>query len=333
MVIDIFLTWVDGSDQNWLNEKNKYAMETVVQKEVNGSERYRSWDNLQYLFRGIETCIPWVNKVFLVTCGQIPSFLNIDHPKLRLVNHKDYIPEKYLPTFNSNTIEMNLFRLDDLSENFILFNDDTFPISPIPETYFFKNDTVCDEAIERIIGNVKKRDYAYVMLNNAWIINKYFNKRKVKRENFWKWYYPGYGKQLFRNVVMNYFHDFEGLRNPHEPFAMKKSTFKKLWELETEILDQASKNRFRNYTDVTQYIARYWQIFEGNFYPRLHQGRAWLVNDNNYKNVISCIKEQKYPLICIDEDTEEKFSNYEVAKKEINLALAELFPYKSSFEL
>lgn len=332
-MIDIFLPWVDGTDENWLHEREQYKLETAIQREANGIERYRSWDNLQYVFRGIENCMPWVNKIFFVTCGQVPPFLNTQHPKLRLVNHKDYIPEKYLPTFNSNTIEMNLFRIEELSENFILFNDDLFPISPIKEDYFFKNDKVCDEAIEAIIGRAWI-NMAHNMVNHAWIINKYFDKKKIKRENFWKWYSPRYGvKNILRNVSMNYFYAFEGLRNPHEAFAMKKSTFKTLWDLEPEMLDVGSQNKFRNITDITQYLARYWQVFEGDFYPRMHQGRYTMVTDNNYKEIASYIRGKKYPIICINDKRGEKLHAYEEAKAEINAAFAEIFPKKSSFEL
>ena len=58
--IDIILPWVNGDDPAWQREKNKYD------KEQNSSSvRYQSWDNLQYVFRGIEKYMPWVHKVFL----------------------------------------------------------------------------------------------------------------------------------------------------------------------------------------------------------------------------------------------------------------------------
>ncbi len=332
MAIDIFLTWVDGNDEEWLKLQDSYELKSSIQKKANGIERYRAWDNLQYVFRGIEKYMPWVDKIFFVTCGHIPGFLNVNHPKLRLVTHKDYIPEKYLPTFNSNTIEMNLFRIEELSEDFILFNDDMFPLSPIKEEYYFKNNKVCDEAIERIIGGGILY-FNYNMLNNSWIINKYFDKKKVRKENFFKWYYPGYGKGLWRNFIMSYFRDFEGLKNPHEPFAMKKSVFKKIWDLEPQMLDEASCNKFRNVSDITQYLIRYWQIFEGDFYPRVHKGTVWAVNDNNYRDLASTIRERKYPLISYDEKIGVKLTRFEEAKAEINAAFQEIFPDKSSFEI
>jgi hypothetical protein len=59
----------------------------------------------------VEKYAPWVNRVFFITCGQCPPWLNRNHPKLRLVDHKDFIPLEYLPTFNSMTIELNLHRI------------------------------------------------------------------------------------------------------------------------------------------------------------------------------------------------------------------------------
>lgn len=62
-----------------------------------------------------------------MTNGQVPEFLNHNNPKITLIKHSDYMPEKYLPTFNSNVIELNYHRITELSDNFVLFNDDCYP--------------------------------------------------------------------------------------------------------------------------------------------------------------------------------------------------------------
>ena len=131
--IDIVILWVDGNDPKWLKEKNKYS-EIKGDSNIN---RFRDWDNLQYLFRGIEKYATWVNKVYFITWGHLPKWLNTNHEKLVIVNHKDYIPKEYLPTFNSNVIEMNLHRIEGLSEKFIIFNDDLFLLKKtIPEDFY-----------------------------------------------------------------------------------------------------------------------------------------------------------------------------------------------------
>ena len=72
--IDFVMIWVDGNDPEWQKEKNKY--DSSDEKGDNTIVRYRSWDNLQYWFRGIEKFAPWVNKVHFVTWGHLPPWLN-----------------------------------------------------------------------------------------------------------------------------------------------------------------------------------------------------------------------------------------------------------------
>ena len=98
--MDFVLIWVDGGDAEWQKEKAKYSGTPVG----DAAARFRDWGLLKYWFRGVEKFAPWVDKVHFVTCGHTPEWLNLDHPKINFVKHSEYIPEKYLPTFNSHTI-------------------------------------------------------------------------------------------------------------------------------------------------------------------------------------------------------------------------------------
>ena len=112
--IDFVITWVDGNDLEWKREKVARLGHTDMDISVNADdrkERYRDWDNLRYWFRGVEKYAPWVHKIYFVTCGQKPDWLNENHDKLVLVNHEDYIPHEYLPTFSANPIELNFHRI------------------------------------------------------------------------------------------------------------------------------------------------------------------------------------------------------------------------------
>ena len=332
--IDIVIPWVDDKDLLWKKEKEEYRKKVLPNEKVNSHIRFQSWDNLKFWFRTVENFMPWINRIFFITWGHIPSFLNENHSKVRIIKHEDYIPKQYLPTFNSNTIEMNYYRISELSENFIVFNDDCFPLQPIKEEYYFKNNMVCDEAIESpIMPLIKDDGYKYfctVQFNNLRIINKHFKKREVQKE-FWKWFHPRYGSLLKRNIGLHYWYNFVGFRDPHMPNAMKKSTLKNLWEIEPEILDIASKNHFRDdKSDVSQYLARYWQLCLGEFYPRRTEGKYSDVTIDNYKSVADAIRQQKYKFIVINENCTCK--EFEVIKEEINSAFEEILPNRSSFE-
>lgn len=329
--IDIVIPWVDEKDSEWQKSKAKY--ETGYGFEASNM-RFQCWDNLHLWFRAIEVCLPWYNRIFLITCGHVPVFLNTDHERLRLVRHDEYIPAQYLPTFNSNTIEMNLHRIQELSENFILFSDDVFPLLPIDEEYYFRDDLVCDEAVENIItttsfGAVSKAT-RYAQVNNMFIINKYFKKREVQKRNWEKWYCEDYGDRLERTRACAYWYDFPGFYDPHMANAMKKSMLAHLWEIEPEALDKGSKDRFRGASDVTQYLIRYWQLCTGKFYPRRTQGKVYFPAIDTYQDVVDAIHKQLYPMISFNENcTPDEFT---VMKEAINAALESLFPQRSSFE-
>ena len=332
--IDIVLPWVDDSDSTWraLKEKNEIKLRGSLFESSN--VRFQNWDNLNIWFRAVEKNMPWVHKIFLITFGHLPEFLVEDHPKLEIVRHEDYIPEEYLPTFNSNTIEMNLHRIKKLSENFILFNDDMFPMHYTEEEYYFKNDQVCDEAVENIITTTSfgavSNVIRYSQVNNMFIINKYFKKREVQKKNWDKWYCEDYEDRLERTKSLAYWYDFPGFYDPHLPSAMKKTVLSKLWELEYDALHAGSKNRFRGYSDVTQYLIRYWQLCEGDFYPRKTRGKVFFFGWDTYKDVIKEIDSNLHPMICLNENCTSK--QFQIIKKEINNALLKKFPNKSSFE-
>ena len=327
--IDIVIPWVDGNDTQWRKLKKQYELQRPFSDEEDSNIRYESWD-LKYWFRAVEKFMPWVHKIFFVTWGHLPDFLNVSNPKLRIVKHDEYIPSDYLPTFNSNTIEMNFFRISDLSENFILFNDDTIPLRAIDESYYFRGNIPCDEAVEAHIFVDQNRWYAYLHVNLIMMINKHFRKREVQEKFHDKWFSPEYGDLLERTKSLSYWYDFCGIRDPHLPVAYRKNTFEEIWTIEHDELDKASRNRFRDYSDYSHYLARYWRLCEGEFIPRRTEGKAFVFDINNYDEVVNSIKTQKYPVICMNENcTSEEFIKI---KQEISKAFQLILPEKSSFE-
>ena len=175
-VIDFVITWVDGSDPIWFQEKQKIFKKAVGAVDTDDrSERYRDWGILKYLFRSIEKFAPWVNNVYFVTCGHLPEWLNTECSKLQIVSHKDFIPQKYLPTFNSHPIEWNFHRIKNLSEHFVYFNDDIFLLQPIEPTDFFRDGKPVDMlALQPDVANVEDTVMPYIYLNNTMLLAKYY---------------------------------------------------------------------------------------------------------------------------------------------------------------
>lgn len=325
--IDFVIPWVDGSDPKWIKEKNFYYGRMAA-GEDGRNIRFRDWDTLKYWFRGVEKFAPWVNKIHFITWGHLPSWLDMEHPKLHIVNHKDYIPEEYLPTFSSHTIELNMHRIHELSEQFVYFNDDIFILKPLKEEDFFVNGLPCDLCVANAI-TPRLGEFSSILLQTTSYINKHFDKKQNIKRNFKKWFSPKYGKLLIRNLCLTPWTYYTGFYNPHLAVAYNKSTLELVWREEPEILHETCSHRFRNDSDVNQYIFRYWRLCEGEFVPHKIMGSYANMGADNTK-IINTIRRQSVKLYCInDKDNEAEF---ETERKKLQEAFESIFPEKSRFE-
>ncbi len=73
--------------------------------------RYADYEQLRYSLRSLEKYAPWVRNVFIVTSGQIPYWLDLDNPRIKIVTHDEIFENKsHLPTFSSPAIEANIHK-------------------------------------------------------------------------------------------------------------------------------------------------------------------------------------------------------------------------------
>ncbi len=140
--IDIVVLWID------MNDKNIQVLFNSVYQSVKpyrsylynsiSPNRFRDFNQLKYLLRSIEeNATGWARRIFLVTNNQVPSYLNISHPRIRVVNHGQLLkymnmtPSKY-PLFNSIAIQSMVHNIPTLSSPFYLFDDDIFIRKNLP---------------------------------------------------------------------------------------------------------------------------------------------------------------------------------------------------------
>lgn len=323
--IDIVITWVDGSDPEWLKEKSKFFPD---KKQIGSFEDKRFEDNslLKYLFRSIEENAPWVNNVFFVTCGHYPEWLNLSCPNLKFVKHSEFIPMEYLPTFNSNSIILNLHRIPGLSEKFIYFNDDFFLLNKTEPKVFFRKDKPCYMAVEDITVATTNDVFWHMMMNNVRIINKNFNKKECKKHHYSKWINLKYGfKNNFKNISLSKFSKFAGFYDSHLPSPYLKSTFEEVWEKNFEDLNDTCLNKFRTNNDLTEWTMKYWAYAKGNFAP-INTDKLGVYTSEGSKNAAKIIVNKKYKLLCINDD-----GNNSQLKNIID-AFEKRYPNKSKFE-
>ena len=354
--IDFVITWVDGTDSKWLAEKLRTLQEIdfpETQKTDSSDLRFRNdFDFLRFWFSGVEKFAPWVNQIFFVTYGHLPSWLNLNHPKLKIIRHEDFIPREFLPTFNSHTIENHLHLIPGLSEHFVYFNDDFYLLKSTKATDFFakasskklaKNqghsklsaETYLPRAFfaENILINNPSRDiFPYIQMNNMALINQKYRKSDFYRQHFSKAYHLKYGIFNFRNLLLSPWKEFSLIYDPHCASSYRKSTFKEVWREYKEQLGLTSARPFRSSQDISHLIFFYTQLLEGNFVPRSpHFSHHTMLSsdERNNQKIVQYIKQQKYHILCVNDG---EVKDPAKTKTALEQAFTQILPEKSQFE-
>lgn len=333
--IDFVVTWLDSNDPKWQTEFSKYRGENYQED----TARFRNWDIFKYWFRAVEKYAPWVNRVFLVTNGKYPDWINPNNPKLVLVKHSDYIPIEFLPTFNSHTIELHMHKIPGLSEQFVYFNDDFYINAPITPDYYFKEGLPCDCNQEQLFSSPiyspqNKFHILVIQYCNIAVLNYHFNRKEVVKQSKKRWFGKHLGiKGFIISAMLNGKNTFEGFKWRHNEQPFLKSVFEEAWEQENEMLN-ASCTRFRQDTNLSPYFMRYWQFAKNKFYPvKLDSCCFYPMIENNYDNIFSAIDNQKIKSLCLNDTPLCSDEFYNKIQFELRKKFEEKLPKKSSFEL
>lgn len=224
MKIDIVYTWVDGNDLNFIEKKRKYMFDNHF--ENNADIRFEDINEINYSVKSVLKFAPWVNNIFIVTDNQVPKFDDdLDLSKIKIIDHKDIIPEKYLPTFYSDVIESFIHNIPGLSEIFIYNNDDTFFLDYIyPEDIMKESNGIYRLITRNIfdINRIKKKTSEY-------------SKRIL------------YTYELLKTITDN------NLVNNHHSKILRRSTMKIVERDFSAELDNLRRNKFRNINNI-QYL-------------------------------------------------------------------------------
>ncbi|XP_033154779.1 N-acetylglucosamine-1-phosphotransferase subunits alpha/beta [Drosophila mauritiana] len=129
--IDAVYTWVNGSDPNFIEDIRRFDSKF-------DPSRFDDKNELRYSLRSLEKHAAWIRHVYIVTNGQIPSWLDLSYERVTVVPHEVLAPDPdQLPTFSSSAIETFLHRIPKLSKRFLYLNDDIFLGAPLyPEDLY-----------------------------------------------------------------------------------------------------------------------------------------------------------------------------------------------------
>ena len=225
MLIDIVYTWVNGRDPKFIQKKNRYLENSMI--EDNPDIRFESLNEIYYSIKSVLKYLPWINKIYIVTDNQIPELDSDIYStnKIEIIDHTDIIPSEYLPTFYSDVIESYLHNIPNLSEIFLYNNDDLFFLDyvELSDIVVFENGK--DNLILRNIFNIdvlksKKSEYSKRIVKTFDLLRKLTDKQLV---------------------------------NNHHTKFLRKSTLKYIEHEFPTLLSQMREHKFRN-TDSIQYL-------------------------------------------------------------------------------
>lgn len=147
--IDAVYLWVDGSDKAW-NQKLREVTGNINSSSNHASDRARfeSFDELEHSVASLRRNAPWLRNTFIVTDEQDPR-VKFTLPGVCIIDHQAIIPERFLPTFNSNVISLYLKNIPELSNCFLYVNDDVFLGKPTEPNYFFDSNQTCKARLTR----------------------------------------------------------------------------------------------------------------------------------------------------------------------------------------
>lgn len=323
--------WVDDRDPSWKNKMHKWK--NVYGLPIGETGRYREWDTLKYLFRGIEKFASWVNHIYLITDSQQPEWLNLCTNKVSIIDHSQIIKEEFLPVFNSSAIELNIHKIPGLSDNFVLFNDDVFITKKVnPEDFFIRNIPLDTAAFSTIAPLIENPMCNYIF-NNIRLINENFDKYDTLKSGVTKWFSPKNGYPLIRTVLLLPWSKFTGFYEPHICVSYNKDTFITVWDKYEKELTMTTSSKFREAHNHNQWLMRAWQLASNNFIPRSNNfGQVISITDiESSKLAAKRITNSKFKVLCLNDN--EGVVDFETSKLLVLNAFNDILPEKSSFEL
>ena len=321
--IDLVYLWCEDNPQReklrneWKQKLNIGGNKNTNSIRVTTKGRFVSNDELKYSLRSVEKYAPWIRNIYIVTDNQVPKWLNLKHPKIKIVDHKEIMPASARPNFNAFAIEFAIVNIPGLSEHFLYANDDMMFGDKVEPGDFFKD----GKPIYILGGKMPKtlsdeENYGIVIDNSYKLVttkfgNDYWQIRRWPHHNI-----DPYTKTNILNVNRDFKQGIEETINTH----------------------------FRSNKNLHRPIYTYYSILSGNGYYKLLKGwepHNWkAVLDGNFTRISTYVaiynilklpkrlEKHKFKMFCTNDGqnvTDEDRANYRGVMEQI-------FPDKSAFE-
>lgn len=263
------------------NEGNKYEF-----------VRFRSWDTERLLIRCVRTFMPFVRTIYIILARESQKKDWMDEDGIRVVYHREFIPERYLPTFNSRAIEMFLKDIPGISDLFLYGNDDMFPLSPLKEEDFFRDGLPCLHHTERPFPQ-EPNNFHLAAIGGLNFIASQFGK------HYWDTW----------------------LKGGHSITPMVKATWQYLWDNYGDVIEN-SISAFREPHNFNQWLCPWWHHFAGKYVDYAPK-RVYATVRKSVEEIVEIIGRDEPGIVCInDNECEPDYMKYaNAAKKAIEKRL------------
>ncbi len=293
--IDLVYTWVDGNDPEWRARRDaaKGEMASSAPPALEGPDhaagdhRFRSRDELRFSLRSIHQFAPWVRRIFVVTDRQRPRWLEEEHPRISIVDHRDiWSDPSALPVFNSHAIETQIHRIDGLAEHFLYANDDFLLSSPVEPSDFF------------LANGLSKFYLSGVTVDYAGDPEPHIQAARNNRELL----ASDYGVDITHSLL-------------HIPIGMRRSLLEELQERYSRDFDRTSRAAFRSPTDVsvTSSLYPHFAFVTGRAVPaRARYAYVGLGTESLPEQLSTLLRGRPFTFIALGDQPESAYTREEV---------------------
>ena len=294
--MDYVLPFVNCEDPVWTDQYRQTCGKGMDES------RFRPFGTLKYAFRSVAKNLPFVDRIVLIvsTRSQVPDWINLD--KVKIVTHDEFIPEKFLPTFNSSTIETYMWKIKGLSELFLYGNDDFFVLKPLTEDDFFL------ESLPRLdfeISDYKVRNMFRTCCRNG--MDMAADAAGTARSG--------------SRVLLKPQHCIKGIND------------RQMKEVGCKIADRIGDtvSPLRHWDNITGYVYHYYAYYTGK-YATFNRTYTYIRIDNDYEKVLRLIANPETDMLCINDAGDLESGHYEAACKALTECFERLFPERSIYE-
>ena len=262
--LDAVIPWVNGNDTKWQEKLNQHLAVKIDFSKKKESVRFNSIGEINIAIKSIIKYAPFFKNIYLVTDDQIPDAFEslkalgkASGVNLEIIDHKILFRgyEAFLPCFNSTSIISLLHRIPNLSEHYVLFNDDFF---------ILKNATVEDFFIDGlpVLRGVWEKYYEDLKLKALYYRFFSSEKDKKRREKGTLRKSMQIGAKLANDGKKRF------LKRLHTPVSMRKSILIDFFSDKNELLKDNIAYKFRdnNHQFITETLANHLEIKNNTFH-------------------------------------------------------------------